>query len=70
LNGKRHQIGKARFATRSETIQAAHAAIEEYGKRRTLPAASPPAEESLADWVRTWLQDYAPERCQPTPGRM
>ncbi len=64
-DGTRQQIGKAGFATRAAAMDAIKEAVEEYKRSKTLPVAPLPAKETVADWVRTWLRDYAPHRCQP-----
>ena len=40
-------------------------AINNYEARKVLSAAPQQPQETLAQWVRTWLRDYGPERCQP-----
>jgi integrase len=61
-DGKRLQFAKGGFKTRPEANDAMKAAIDEYKKGRTLPV---PTTETVGDWVRAWLRDYAPERCSP-----
>lgn len=65
VESKRHRFSKAGFATRNEALNALRDAIKNYGERKATPAEQPTPKETLADWVRIWLRDYAPERCQP-----
>ena len=58
---KRVLIAKGGFETRGEAMTAMQAAILEYEESKTIPVALPTAE-TVSDWVRTWLRDYAPER--------
>jgi integrase len=64
-DGTRQQIGKAGFATRGEAMDALQVAVKKYEQSKALPVAPPPVKETVADWVRTWLRDYAPQRCAP-----
>jgi len=63
--GKRQRLSKAGFSTRTDALNALHEAIKNYRERKTLPTATAMPLETVADWLRTWLRDYAPERCQP-----
>jgi integrase len=63
--GKRQVIGKAGFATRGAAVKACGDAILQYEQSNALPAPVPPSKETVADWVRAWLRDYAPHQCQP-----
>jgi len=65
VEGKRVQLNKAGFSTRAAATDAMNDAVKEYAQNKTLPVAPPPAKETVADWVRTWLRDYAPHRCAP-----
>lgn len=64
IDGKRAQISKAGFPTRAAAVKACSVAIDQY---RTGTTAGPPTptKETLGDWVRAWLRDYAPQRCAP-----
>jgi integrase len=64
IAGKRKVLGKAGFRKRSAAMNAMMAAIEAYGQGKTVPPPTAP-KETLADWVRAWLRDYAPQRCAP-----
>ena len=61
----RRQVGKGGFATRAAALKALQIAVEEYERSRSLPMAMPPAKETVAEWVKTWLRDYAPHPCAP-----
>jgi integrase len=65
VEGKRKQVSAAGFATRGEAMKALQTAIENYEHSKMLPIAPPPAKETVADWLRTWLRDYAPHQCAP-----
>ena len=65
FQGKRLQLSKAGFPTRGGAMEAMNDAIKEYEQRRMMPISPPPAKETVADWVTTWLRDYAPHRCAP-----
>ena len=65
VEGKRRLIGKAGFRTRALASVALQVALKEYRAYKTLPAAPAPPTETVADWVRAWLRDYAPQRCEP-----
>ena len=68
VDGKRRQMSQAGFATRAAAVKALGDAILEYARSKTLPAPpapAPEAKETVADWLRTWLRDYAPQRCTP-----
>jgi integrase len=62
IDGKRRRFSKAGFAKRADAVTALGKAIENYAKAKTAPQS---ASESIADWVRVYLRDYAPERCTP-----
>jgi integrase len=61
---KRRRFTKAGFATRKEASNALSAAVKDYDEEKPFTI-DPAPKETVADWVRTWLRDYAPERCQP-----
>jgi hypothetical protein len=66
VDGKRCVISKQGFGTRGEANTAMRIAIDEYRPAKltqTLPPPSP--TETVADWVRIWLRDYAPHQCSP-----
>jgi integrase len=68
MDGKRQIISKQGFETRGTATKALQVAIEEYQWSKTLPVTpppTPPQRETVGDWVRTWLRDYAPHQCQP-----
>jgi integrase len=65
LEGKRQRFSRAGFSTRGDARNALNAAIKDYQERKALPVEPFPAKETFADWVRAWLRDYGPERCQP-----
>jgi integrase len=68
VDGKRQVISKRGFATRGAATTAMHAAMDEYRGGKTVPAPpapAPPPKETLTDWLRVWLRDYAPQRCTP-----
>jgi integrase len=67
VDGKRRQVSQAGFATRGAAVKACGDAIADYerSKELLLPAPAPPATETVADWVRTWLCYYAPQHCTP-----
>jgi integrase len=65
IDGHRQRVDKAGFSTRGAASDALRDAIEEYRKSRTLPIPPPPAKETVAEWVRAWLRDYAPHQCAP-----
>jgi integrase len=65
VDGKRRQVSLAGFATRGAAVKACGDAIREYEKSKSLPTPPPPTKETVADWVRAWLRDYAPHQCQP-----
>src|SRR5258708_37201634 len=65
VDGKRSQVGQAGFATRAAAVKACGDAIVEYERSKALPSLAPPPPESLGDWLCTWLQNYAPQRCTP-----
>jgi integrase len=65
IEGKRQRFSKAGFSTRGDARNALNGAIIEYQERKELPDQPPSAKETLAEWVRIYLRDYAPERCQP-----
>lgn len=45
-------------------MTAMQAAIKERQEPKTAPPPTPP-KETVADWVRAWLRDYAPHQCSP-----
>jgi integrase len=65
VEGKRLQLSKAGFSTRGAAMDAMNGAIKEYAQNKTLPITPPQAKETVADWLRMWLRDYAPHRCGP-----
>jgi len=65
VQGKRLQLSKAGYSTRGAAMDAMSGAIKEYAQSKKLPIAAPPAKETVADWLRMWLRDYAPHRCGP-----
>jgi integrase len=65
VEGKRNVIGKRGFTTRGAAAAAMHAAMDPYRGGKAVPAPEPPPKETLADWLRVWLRDYAPQRCSP-----
>ena len=65
VEGKRVQLSKAGFSTRGAATDGMYDPIKEYAQSKTLPIAAPLAVETVADWIRTWLRDYAPYRCAP-----
>jgi integrase len=42
------------------------AAMDAFADSKSTPPLAPPPKETVADWLRLWLRDYAPQRCQPT----
>ena len=65
VDGRRQRLSRAGFSTRGDARNALDDAIKNYATSKAMPAAAPPPRETLAEWVRTWLRDYGPERCQP-----
>lgn len=65
VNGRRRQASAAGFSTRGTAMKALGVAIEEYEHKKIVPAPPPSSKETLGDWVRIWLRDYAPQRCAP-----
>ncbi len=65
LDGKRRLLGKAGFETRAAAMTAMQSAIQAYKAGKALPTTAPPPKETVGDWVRIWLRDYAPQRCSP-----
>jgi integrase len=74
VDGKRRMISAQGFATRSEAKEKLRLAVAAYKERKELPAAaapppspspSPPPKQTLAEWVRVWLRDYAPNKRSP-----
>jgi integrase len=65
IDGRRQRVNKGGFTTRGGASDALHDAIAEYQKSKMCPPAPAPAKETVADWVRIWLRDYAPHQCQP-----
>jgi hypothetical protein len=64
VDGKRHVITKQGFFTRAAAMTAMVDAIEAHREGKNAHP-TPVPKETVADWVRTWLRDYAPQRCQP-----
>ena len=64
VDGKRLQIGAAGFHTRREADEALTAAKLAHNQPAApaVPIVEKP-KETVADWVTTWLRDYAPNRC-------
>jgi integrase len=62
INGKRQRLGNAGFSTRAEALDALDDAIKNYVEDKD-PRSAP--ADTLAEWVRAWLVDYAPERVAP-----
>jgi integrase len=62
IDGKRQVVCKQGFETRGAAMDAMQIAIKEHQAGKLAPA-PPPSKETLADWVRAWLRDYAPQRC-------
>jgi len=66
VDGKRAVISKQGFNTRGEAMSELQAAIKERREGKTEPPPPPPPpKENVADWVRSWLRDYAPHQCAP-----
>jgi integrase len=65
VDGKRRQVSQAGFATRAAAMKACGDAIAEYERSKALPVPAPPSRETVADWLRVWVRDYAPQRCTP-----
>jgi integrase len=65
VDGKRQVIGMRGFATRAAAADAMHTAMDAYRGGKATPPPPPPPKETLADWMRVWLRDYAPQRCTP-----
>ena len=67
VDGKRRMISKQGFATRGAAMTALQDAIKEYQESKTLPVSSPPPpqKETVGDWMRAWLLNYAPHQCSP-----
>jgi integrase len=59
-NGKELREGHAGFAKEAEARDAMNARIREIATQRNVP---PVLGETLGEWVRAWLRDYAPQRC-------
>ena len=59
IDGKRQVVSKHGFATRGAAMDAMREAVKECDQSKTLPVAEPPAKETVADWVRVGLRDYA-----------
>lgn len=66
VDGKRRLVGKAGFQTRAAATEAMRAAMDAHAAGKSTPPPAPPVKETVADWLRLWLRDYAPQRCQPT----
>jgi len=64
-DGTRRQMSAAGFTTRAAALNAMRARIEEYERPPQAAPPEPEPKETLADWVRAWLRDYAPQRCTP-----
>lgn len=65
VDAKRQRFSKGGFATRGAALDALRDAIKNYAERKALPTDVPVPKETVADWVRLWLTEYAPERCAP-----
>jgi integrase len=65
VDGKRQVESKQGFETRGAAMTAMQNAIKQRESGSAAPAPPPAPEETLADWLRTWLLDYAPQRCTP-----
>jgi integrase len=65
VDGRRRQAGGTGFAMKGEARQACDNAIAAYAESKTLPIAPTPAKETVTDWVKIWLRDYASQRCAP-----
>jgi integrase len=65
IDGKRQRLSKGGFATRGAALAALRDAVKNYAERKALPTDVAAPKETVADWVRLWLQEYAPERCAP-----
>ena len=65
IEGRRQRFSTAGFETRGDARTALDGAITDYETRKNAPSTTAQSKETLAEWVRTWLRDYGPERCQP-----
>jgi integrase len=65
INVSRNVISKQGFKTRGAAMDALRIAIDAYRQGKTVGPLPPPPKETVADWVRAWLRDYAPQRCSP-----
>jgi integrase len=65
VDGKRSQASKAGFETRGAAMNAMQSAVKGYELGKTLPVEPPPPPETVGEWVRAWLRDYAPHQCAP-----
>jgi integrase len=70
VDGKRRMISAQGFKTHGEANQNLQLAVTAYMERKELPAAAvppptPTPKQTLAEWVRVWLRDYAPNKCSP-----
>jgi len=65
VEGKRCRFTRAGFCTRTEALNALYGATKSYDDNKTRPIATAQHQETVSDWIQTWLRVYAPERCQP-----
>lgn len=65
IEGRRQRLSRAGFSTRADALKALDAAIGDFEQRKQFKSQPAPTQDTLAEWVRTWLRDYGPERCQP-----
>jgi hypothetical protein len=63
IDGQRNIFSKQGFKTRAAAMEAMWIAQQALAQEKAVPP--PPPKETLSDWVRTWLRDYAPQRCTP-----
>jgi integrase len=64
-DGKRQVISRQGYDTRGAAMTAMQDAIEAHRQGKIAPPPPPPPKQTVADWVRHWLQDYAPHQCTP-----
>jgi hypothetical protein len=65
VDGKRQVISKQGLATRGAAFEALQVAIKEFKTGKCEPIALAAPKETVSDWLRAWLRDYAPQRCTP-----
>lgn len=65
VDGKRNVISKQGFKTRGAASTAMNEAITKHFAPPAPPEPPPPTKETVTDWMRTWLRDYAPHQCAP-----